>query len=378
MSRHSVSTLHHIAPPSIERHADQWILRGDWTLQALRPRLKWFRFLLRTSTPELGWDLTGVGRMDSFGALLLWKAWGLREPAVLAMAPDLHTAFERIRQTADMTPPPPRRDWLQPVVSMGEKVLRGADEVRQFTGMFGQVVIEAARLVLTPSRIPLKEVSATLYKAGVTALSISALLGFLIGVVLAYLMAYQLRNFGADVFIVNLLGIGIIREIGPVLVSVLVAGRSGSAFTAQIGVMRVTEEIDALSAMGVSRHQRLILPKLMAMLVAMPLLVLWTSAAALVGGAFVAQIQLDLDIAYFFETMQRVVPVQNLYIGLVKGSVFGGAIALIACHYGLRVQPNTESLSANTTKSVVVAISAVILINALFAVATRGMGMPGR
>ncbi|MEC5396420.1 MlaE family ABC transporter permease [Uliginosibacterium sp. H1] len=368
----------HRKTPGIERHADRWVLRGDWTLQSLCPRLKWIRSQLRSANPDAAWDLSDVGRLDSFGALLLWKAWGLREPAELVLAAGLQTAFDRIRAEADVPPPVRQLDLLAPVARLGDKILRGGYAIQHFVAMVGQVVIEAARLLQNPARTPLREVSATLYKAGITALPIAAMLGFLIGLVLAYLMAFQLRNFGADVFIVNLLGIGIIREIGPVLVSVLVAGRSGSAFTAQIGVMRVTEEIDALSAMGVSRHQRLILPKLVAMVIAMPLLVLWTSVAALLGGALVAQLQLDIDMGFFAETLQRVVPVENLYIGLVKGSLFGAAIALVSCHYGLRVQPNTESLSANTTKSVVVAISAVILLNALFAVATRGMGMPGR
>ena len=149
---------------------------------------------------------------------------------------------------------------------------------------------------------PRREISANLYKSGVRAMPVTALVGFLIGVVLSYLSALQLRQFGADVFIVNILGIGIIRELGPVLVAVLVAGRSGSAMTAQLGVMRVTEEIDALATMGVPRSLRLILPKVVALAVAMPLLVLWISAIALVGGMVAAQIQLDIGYGFFFET----------------------------------------------------------------------------
>ena len=168
----------------------------------------------------------------------------------------------------------------------------------------------------------------------------------------------------------------IIRELGPVLVAILVAGRSGSAMTAQIGVMRVTEEIDAMATMGVSRSLRLVLPKVLALAVAMPLLVVWCSAAGIIGGLVAANLQLDLSWGFFFETLPRVVPLANLWIGLSKGFVFGFLIGLIACHFGLRVKPNTESLSTKTTSSVVTSITVVILVDALFAIFTRSVGLP--
>jgi phospholipid/cholesterol/gamma-HCH transport system permease protein len=238
------------------------------------------------------------------------------------------------------------------------------------------LVLDVLHLLRHPADIPKREISANIYKSGVLAMPVTALVGFLIGVVLSYLSSLQLRQFGADIFIVNILGLGIIRELGPVLVAILVAGRSGSAMTAQLGVMRVTEEIDALSTMGIARSLRLVFPKVVALGVAMPLLVLWTTAIALVGGMVSAQLQLDISYGYFFEALPKAVPVANLWIGLIKGVVFGIAIALVACHFGLRVQPNTESLSANTTASVVSAITVVILLDSVFAIATRGIGLP--
>ena len=362
-------------------HFDEGVVyvSGPWSLQSLRPHLRSLRYQLRhLPKSDLTWDLGAVSRLDSFAALLLWNAWGHQEPATLLIPPALHAAIDGIRDGAAYKAPRQKFDLLQPIVNLGDTILAFWSACLHFVGMLGQVLIECLRLVGEPRRIPILEISANLYKTGFTALPISAMLGFLIGVVLSYLMAFQLRTYGADAFIVNILGIGIIREMGPVLVAILVAGRSGSAFTAQIGVMRVTEEIDALSAMGVSRHQRLILPKVLALSIAMPLLVLWTSAAALLGGMVVAQIQLGIDILYFAESLQRVVPVQNLYIGLGKGVLFGVAIALIACHYGLQVKPNTESLSSKTTASVVASISIVIVINAIVSIMTRGIGVPIR
>jgi phospholipid/cholesterol/gamma-HCH transport system permease protein len=140
--------------------------------------------------------------------------------------------------------------------------------------------------------------------------------------------------------------------------------------------MRVTEEIDALATMGVSRSMRLVLPKVAALAIAMPLLVLWTSAIALMGGMVSAQVQLDISYGFFIETLPKVVPVANLYIALAKGVTFGIMVALVACHFGLRVRPNTESLSANTTASVVSSITVVILVDAVFAIATRSIGLP--
>ncbi len=271
---------------------------------------------------------------------------------------------------------PPPRSPLDPVIHIGAAAIGFWRQVVDFVALLGQIVLDCLHLLRLPQDLPRREISANLYKSGVRAMPVTALVGFLIGVTLSYLSALQLRNFGADVFIVNILGMGIIRELGPVLVALLVAGRSGSAMTAQLGVMRVTEEIDALATMGIPRSLRLVFPKVVALAIVMPLLVLWATTIALIGGMVAAQLQLDISYGFFVQTLQRVVPVANLWIGLAKGLVFGILIALVSCHFGLRVRPNTESLSANTTASVVTAITLVIIADAIFAVAMRGIGIP--
>lgn len=259
---------------------------------------------------------------------------------------------------------------------LGGLLLKALSNLHGLIALFGQLLLDMAHLLRSPKEMPWKEFTANLYKSGAQAMPVTALVGFLIGVTISYLSALQLKNFGADLFIINILGISIIRELGPVLVAVLVAGRSGSAMTAQIGVMRVTEEIDALSTMGISRSLRVVLPKILGLTAAMPLIVLWASGVALFGGMLAAMLQLDLSLIYFLDNLPRAVPVANLLIGLGKGLVFGFVIALIACYFGLRVKPNTESLSANTTSAVVTAITTVILVDALFAVFTRHVGVP--
>ena len=204
---------------------------------------------------------------------------------------------------------------------------------------------------------------------------ITALVGSLIGVVLAYLTAQQLRQFGADAYIVDILGIALVRELGPLLGAILIAGRSGSAITAQIGVMRVTEELDAMRVMGIAQGFRLVLPRALALAVAMPLISVWTTLAALAGGMLAADLTMGITPGYFLQALPRAVDVANLYLALAKSAVFGVAIALIGCHWGLRVQPNTQSLGEGTTASVVTAITVVIVVDALFAIAFKSVGI---
>jgi phospholipid/cholesterol/gamma-HCH transport system permease protein len=352
-------------------------LSGEWTLRSLSPVIAAVRHSLATAPPAAGWDLDGVARLDSFGATLLWRAWRRQWPPGLQANAAQRATLQRVAASAGRALPVPSRfGAVDAVVLLGAGLLAFRDHALAFVALLGQLVLDLLHLARHPREWPLLEISANVHKVGVKAMPVSALVGFLIGVVLSYLSALQLKIFGADTFIVNILGFGIIRELGPVLVSVLVAGRSGSAMTAQLGVMRVTEEIDALSAMGISRTLRLVLPKVIALSLVMPLLVLWTSGVALFGGMVSAWVELDLSFGYFLQSLAAVVPIANLYIALAKGACFGLLIALIACHFGLRVKPNTESLSANTTASVVSSITIVILVDAIFAIATRAIGLP--
>ena len=358
----------------------RWLrLAGEWRLRVLAPRYAALEAELasRAGDAALGWDIRSIEALDSVGAMMLWRAWGQRFPENLATSDELEPVFARLYAASKLkeTGPEPKQpfEWVVTVGSLSLSLWR---HLTDFTTLVGQLVLDLGQVLRAPREMPWRESSANLYKSGVRAMPVTALVGFLIGIVLSYLSALQLKNFGADIFIVNILGMGIIRELGPVLVAVLVAGRSGSAMTAQLGVMRVTEEIDALATMGVSRSLRLVFPKVAALALAMPLLVLWTSSIALMGGMVSAQFQLDISYGFFIETLPKVVPVANLYIALAKGVVFGILVALVACHFGLRIKPNTESLSTNTTSSVVTAITMVILLDAVVAIATRSFGMP--
>ena len=353
-------------------------LTGDWTLATLPMPLSVLESRLRDQVSSTAvWDLNNIGRLDSVGALVLWRAWGRRWPNEVMVTDALRAVIDRSVAVPLDSPDGERRERFAWVARLGWVMLSGGRNLKDVVALFGQLVLDVVFLLSHPRDIPWREFSANIFRSGAQALPVTALVGFLIGIVLSFLSALQLKTFGADIYIVNLLGIAIIRELGPVIVAVLVAGRSGSAMTAQIGVMRVTEEIDALATMGVSRSLRLVLPKVAALSVTVPLLVVWCSAAGIAGGMVSANLEMGLAYGFFFDALPRVVPIANLWIGIGKGFVFGLLIALIACHFGLKVRPNTESLSARTTTSVVTAITLVIIVDAVFAILTRNVGIPG-
>jgi len=350
-------------------------LSGPWILRAIDERLA-------ELTPQLAelardarrrWDLTGITRLDHAGALLLWRAWGGRRAEQLTLRPEHEPLFASL---APLQPEPSRTgvDWRTPLVALGAAMTGFVRHAAEFVQLVGRVAIDAAALLSAPREIPWLEISASIYRTGAQALGITALVGFLIGIVLSYLSSQQLRTFGADIFIINLLGVSVIRELGPVLAAVLIAGRSGSAMTAQLGVMRVTEELDAMKVMGIPHTVRLVLPKVIGLAISLPLIVAWTSAIALFGGMMAANWELGMPYSLFISGLPDAVPIAHLWLGLGKSVVFGVLIALIACHYGLRIEPNTESLGEGTTSSVVTAITMVIVVDAAFAVMFSEVG----
>ena len=323
---------------------------------------------------DAAWDLTQIDSMDHIGAQLFWNTWGKTRPKRLQLAPAQEEFFKRIEQAGAIEVPRSRGQRLTWVMLLGVQMLSFFEHLTGFVTLIGQVTQDLGRFARRPMRGPWREISANIFHAGFQALGITALVGFLIGVVLSYLSAQQLRAFGGDIYLVNLLGMSVIRELGPLLAAILVAGRSGSSITAQLGVMRVTEELDAMLVMGISHGFRLIMPKVLALAISMPLLVIWTDTAALIGGMVAAKIELNLSPRYFIQKLPDAVPLANYMIGLGKGAVFGMLIALVSCHFGLRIKANTESLGRGTTTAVVAAITVVILADAVFAIVFNGVG----
>ncbi|MFC6522791.1 MlaE family ABC transporter permease [Undibacterium arcticum] len=369
-----------VTPPGLERVIDpdgtnRIEVSGTWLLRAILPHAATLRPQLadyaRDSNAQ--WDLRAIQQLDAAGALFLWRMWGRRLPSMM-LRPEYEGVFTDLASKQFPVPPEVPRDPLKLLVSLGQALLSFGENLYAITLLAGNLLLDSLYLVRHPSNIPWREISANIHRTGSQALAITALVGFLVGVVLSYLSAIQLKNYGADVFIINILGLGIVRELGPILAAILVAGRSGSSMTAQLGVMRVTRELDALAAMGISHTQRLVLPKIVALAITLPLLVLWSDIAALIGGMLSADVQLGIGYRQFLHGLPAAVPIANLWLGAGKGAVFGILTALIACHYGLQIKPNTESLGASTTDSVVTSITIVIIVDAIFAVVFSNVG----
>ena len=371
--------------PRVERQETAsgrlYVVHGAWTAADLTRHSVWDALTsqlqgLGTDVSSAGWSLMQIDRMDYVGAQVLWNHWGRAWPEHVQIEPSQRAVLETVAQFS-ACPMPLRRktDWTEPLVVLGSRVLGLIDHAKGLVRLIGQLLLDVIRLARHPRDAPWRDLSGHLYHIGATALPITALVGFLIGVVLAYLISQQLRQFGADAFIVDILGISLIRELGPVLAAILIAGRSGSAITAQIGVMRVTEELDAMRVMGIARGFRLVMPRAVALAIVMPLISVWTTVAALLGGMLAANVAMDITPSFFFNALPAAVEVANLSLATAKSVVFGLLIALVACHYGLRVKPNTESLGQGTTASVVTSITVVILVDALFAVLFRNVGI---
>jgi phospholipid/cholesterol/gamma-HCH transport system permease protein len=233
---------------------------------------------------------------------------------------------------------------------------------------FGEIIVVFAEACLHPRRFRLNAVVRQMYEVWVKALAIVGVLCFLIGVVIAYQGVQQLRQFGAETFTVEAVGISMFRELGVLLTAIIVAGRSGSAFTAQIGTMQVNQEVDAMRTIGLNPVEWLVLPRILALVISMPMLAFWGDMAGLLGGAVACTVYLDFTFVQFFERLRDTVGAWHFYTGMIKSPVFGFIIAAIGCFEGLQVSGSAESVGQLTTRSVVEAIFCVIVLDAIFSI----------
>ena len=349
---------------------------GAWTFSGLKERRDELAHRLaevrRQPVERVAWDLSGMDELDDAGAV--WLAHALRDAPHVEVAPRHREMLKQISEGMLVRRDAIGFDPLAGVVWTGHTAGYAMIHLRDGIALLGQLAFDIAGMLRRPREFPLREFSAGIYRAGVTALPVTMLVGFLVGIVLTYLSALQLKRYGADLLVINIVGVGVLRELGPMLASIISAGRSGSAITAQLGVMRVTEEVEALSVMGISVTTRLVLPRVLALAIALPLVTFCTDIAALVGAMLVTKFTLGITPGAFIQALPQAVEVVNFWIGIGKSVAFGFAVAFVACHYGLRVLPNTDSLAVGVTRSVVASITCVIILDAIFAVMLRNLG----
>ncbi len=247
--------------------------------------------------------------------------------------------------------------------------------LKSHNAFIGAVALELLAAARRPRLFRFKETVAQFETICLDAIPIAALVTFLIGVVIAYLLGIQALRYGANIFVVDGVGLAICRELSPLLVAVIVAGRSGAAFTAQIGTMKVQDEIDAISTLGLSPLQVLVIPRLVALIVALPLLVFVGDVAGIAGGMTIAALQLDISAATFIERLHGTLPMSAFNVGMIKAPVFAAFISIIACRMGLLVARDARSVGLNTTSTVVQCVVWVILLDAVFAVLFERMGI---
>ena len=366
--------------PSLVRHRDpdgllRVELRGQWRLRSTRERIKELLGLLTEARlNHAHWDLSHLEDLDFAAAALLWKTWEHHRPPGLDIRATDAPLFEQLERLSREGTCPAARAVGSPFHQATLLVRSFAFHTRGILDLLGDIAIWVARLTRSPKDIPVREISAAAFRSGAQALPITALLGFLIGIVLSYLSAAQLRDLGAGFLIVNLLGATIFRELGPLLAAILNAGRSGSSMTAQIGVMRVTHELEAMAVLGISPVLRLALPRVVGQMIALPLVVLWTDVLALAGGMLGANLQLHISYRAFLHQLPQVVSLTSLAFGIAKGALFGAVVAIVACYFGLRIRPDTEGLAAGTTESVVTSLTLVLVVDAVLAVAFAHIG----
>jgi phospholipid/cholesterol/gamma-HCH transport system permease protein len=328
---------------------------------------------LETLTPNkpLKWDITHINELDSSG-VALWNLYsrkfttqGFNSEIIGGQQEHLRLYKLLYSHPREDVPPPKHHNFLYRLGREVHQWLQGFDH---FLNFLGEAFVVFINSVLHPWSIRYRAISSHIITAGFDALPIIAVSSFLIGVVVAFQSIVQLQKFGADILIVDMIGISLTRELAPLITAIVIAGRSASAFTAQIGAMKMTQEIDAMKTMGFHPYLFLVWPRVIALMIVMPLLIFFADIVGIFGGMVIANTQSHLSFTEFINRLQGALPIRHFMIGIIKGPFFALLIALVGTYRGFQVSLNTESIGLFTTKSVVNAIFLVIACDALFSI----------
>ena len=367
---------------SVEDRVLSFSARGDWTLASIGK----FHSQLQSRLDSLDYDnvdydFSRVENMDTSGAYILAKAIRCQDDVCFPYQLTGNSRGQKVlmREAAEASMgrmPRQPRQWYDTLVRIGESSERFLAEVYDTFVFLGQFMTVLFRQILTPHTIRWKSVVAHIEDVGLNAAPIIMTLSFFIGAVIAYMGANLLASLGFQIFIVELIGISVLREFAVIITAILLAGRSDSAFTAQIGAMKMRQEIDAMQVIGLDRFETLVIPRAIACVISAPVLTFLAMISGMGGGLLVAWLgPTDISPILFFARMQETVSINHFWVGIVKAPVFALIIAIIGCRQGLAVTGSVESLGSRTTKSVVQAIFAVIAVDAVFAILFFEMGV---
>jgi phospholipid/cholesterol/gamma-HCH transport system permease protein len=359
---------------NIEIESDAGAVRctGAWTVRGIAALEHQLSNIAWPAGKELALDGSAISALDTAGAWLLHRTLHMleqqgRKVMLNGLRPEFSALLKLIAARAGALEPAvaPKTGLLESVGHWAWDGLHGLYDILAFTGESATVLF---RSLFRPQRIRWRPILHNLQTAGFEALPITGLLSFLMGIVIAYQGADQLQRFGANIFIADLVGLSMLRELAPLLTAIIVAGRSGSAYAAQIGTMKVTEEIDALRTIGVGMHELLVLPKMIALIIALPLLTVYCDVTGVLGGMLMARSKLDVSFDVFLHRLGDAIHLSSFLTGIAKAPVFAAIIALVGCFQGLQVGGSADSVGRQTTVSVVQSIFLVIVADALFSV----------
>ncbi len=363
----------------LELHpAGSWTAANVTKLEALSDAVT--SQLDRSKTVKL--DMAGVRELDTLGAWLIEKmsrraASAGHRTEMVGVADNYTGLIEEVRQVNrhNPAPPPAQNPVVVKVSEIGRSAVNATEDLAVFLQMLGSLFMAIFGVLRRPRSLRLTSLVYQLYRVGWQAIPIVVLITFLIGAIIAQQGIFHFRKFGADSYVVDMVGILVLRELGVLIVAIMVAGRSGSAYTAELGSMKMREEIDALSTMGLDPVEVLILPRVIALVCALPILTFIGSMAALYGGGLVAQFYGGMGPAIFIARLHEAVSVTSFEVGMIKAPFMALVIGIVACSEGLRVKGSAESLGKQTTTSVVKSIFLVIVLDGLFAVFFASVGM---
>jgi phospholipid/cholesterol/gamma-HCH transport system permease protein len=347
---------------------DTLVLTGPLLLSTMGPLDQRLRAI---ANPLAAIDLGGVEAIDTVGAWVCSRVARDTGAKIVNAGPSAQRLIHALQAVDDgRAEQPPARlpGWLRVPAKIGDAVVEFGRGTIDLLGFVGQMVVATGSLLRHPGRFRIRALVHQMELVGVNALGIIGLMSFLVGIVIAQQGAVELRQFGAEVYTVNLVGRLTLRELGILMTAIMVAGRSGSAFAAELGTMKLTEEVDAMRTIGVSPMEALVIPRVMATVLMMPLLGVYSAVAGIIGGAFLANYTLDIPFVTFISRVRLVVPTYDVWVGLIKGPVFGMIVALAGCYQGMQVKANAEEVGKRTTAAVVMAIFTVIVLDAFFAV----------
>jgi phospholipid/cholesterol/gamma-HCH transport system permease protein len=322
-------------------------------------------------------DLSDINRMDTVGAWLVYRAVRDRGAKVIGASRDEVSLLKQVGEFDVPTRVVPEEEgtgFVRVLRELGEWVAETGGTLVGLLGFFGSTLIGFANVIRRPRRFRVNAVVTRFDVVGVRALGIIGLMSFLIGIVIAQQGSVQLAQFGAQIYTINLIGRITVRELGTLMTAIMVAGRSGSAFAAQLGTMKITEEIDAMRTIGVSPVEALVIPRIISAVVMMPLLSFWAMLLALIGGGVFVWLSLEIPPITYVQRLHEVIPITDMWVGIIKAPVFGFIIALAGCFQGMLVQGNSEEVGSRTTTAVVQSIFLVIVLDAVFAVFFSSIG----